>query len=189
MTITICSPSAALHFPASLPEGPSAVPRTFSSPFPSPFPSADGAFASPSASPSAYRSASPSASAWPRAFPTMTPRPSERSLSADSIPAWLSGRSLSADSIPVWPSDAAAAARCSAISGELLFTVPHGGAAAATSGSTAAADVALGDWFDEVAAASMVQTAPGVLRRKPRQRLMEQWFHDAPGGLVSLALP
>ncbi|CAI5531183.1 unnamed protein product [Closterium sp. Naga37s-1] len=71
---------------------------------------------------------------------------------------------------------------------EFISRFPAVGDGGAASGTTAA-NVALEDWCNEVAA-SMVQTAaPRVLGRKQRQRLMRQWFDDAPDELVSPALP
>ncbi|CAI5459886.1 unnamed protein product [Closterium sp. Yama58-4] len=161
MTITICTLTTALHFPAS----PSAVTLAFSSPFRSAaFSSADGTSASSSASPSASSSPSPSASTWPRAFPVMSP-------SVVPIPC---------------PSDAAAA-RCSAIDGESFPAVPSVPRGVVTS-DTAAADVSLADWLNEVAA-SKVQTAPRVVVQKQQQQLMRQWFRNALHGLVSPGFP
>ncbi|CAI5487819.1 unnamed protein product [Closterium sp. Naga37s-1] len=125
------------------------------------FPASPSAF--PSAFPSGFPSASPSASAWPH---------------VSQIPP--------VDSI-LWPSDAA---RFDTTGGE-SFSAFHCGlpAEGGAASGTAAANVALGDWLKKAAASTAVETAPKVEGRKQRQSLLQQWFHDAPHGLIPPAFP
>ncbi|CAI5487821.1 unnamed protein product [Closterium sp. Naga37s-1] len=124
--------------------------------------------ASPSASPSASSSASPSASACPMSRFAADPIPRPSNSNSNSMRFSANNR----EPLPAFPCES---------------SVESG---AATSGTTAVADVALQDWMKE--AASMVQNtaaAPRVLGQKQRQRLMQQWFDDAPQKLLSPAFP
>ncbi|CAI5479670.1 unnamed protein product [Closterium sp. Yama58-4] len=115
---------------------------------------------SPCASPSAFSSASPSAEGTSASHSASArPRAFPMSPSADSIPLPDAAQSFGAF-------DERAA------------------------NGTASADVALEDWLNEVAV-SLAQTPPAqfaarmplALGRKQRQRLMRQWFRDAPDEL------
>ncbi|CAI5479655.1 unnamed protein product [Closterium sp. Yama58-4] len=120
------------------------------------------------ASPSAFPSASPSAFA---------------SVSA----AWSHVSQIPPLDSTLWPSDAA---RFDTNGGE-SFPAFHCGypAQGGAVKGTAAADVALGDWLKKAAASAAGETAPMAVGRKQRQQLLQQWFHDAPPGLLPPAFP
>ncbi|CAI5533173.1 unnamed protein product [Closterium sp. Naga37s-1] len=100
--------------------------------------------------------ASPSAAAFSSPFPSAF-------SSADGTSASPSASPSPPRSSSAWPhaflmSPPAVAARYSAIDGEPFLTVPRGSFV-----EGGAADVALDDWINEVAAASTAQTAPTPL--------------------------